>query len=154
MHRRGKGQNRNIPCPLNGNGYFSLVFGTISGDPSRDDLSSFCNEITKDPCILIVDLQFFIGAESTDLSPQERFLFSISGRLFSRSPHVFLLSLWIHFTCGWPYVCSYLVNGSEVHGDHFGTGPILSLRSFPAPLVELPDDQKVLATLQVQFDFR
>jgi hypothetical protein len=93
LHRRGKGQNRNIPCPFNGNGYFSLVFGTITGDPSRDDLSSFCNEITKDPCILIVDLQLFIGAESTDLSPQERFLFSIGGRLFRRSPHVLLLSL-------------------------------------------------------------
>ncbi len=76
------------------------MFGTISGDPSWDDLSSFCNEITKNPCILIVDLQLFIGAESTDLSPQERFLFSIGGRLFRRSPHVLLLSLWIHLTCG------------------------------------------------------
>jgi hypothetical protein len=100
MHRCGKGQNRNIPSPFNGNGYFSLVFGTIPGDPSRDDLSSFCNEITKDPCILIVDLQLFIGAESTDLSPQERFLFSIGGRLFRRSPHVLLLSLWIHLSRG------------------------------------------------------
>jgi len=93
VHRRGKGQNRNIPCPFNGNGYFSLVFGTIARDPSRDDLSSFCNEITKDPCILIVDLQFFVSAESTDFSPQERFLLSIGGRLFRRSPHILLLSL-------------------------------------------------------------
>jgi hypothetical protein len=77
MHRCGKGKNRNIPSPFNGNGYFSLVFGTITGDPSRDDLSSFCDEITKDPCILIVDLQFFIGAESTDLSPEERFFLPV-----------------------------------------------------------------------------
>jgi hypothetical protein len=93
MHRRGKRQNRNIPPPFNGDGYFSLVFGTIAGDPTRDDFSPFGNEITKDPCIFIVDLQFFIGAESTDLSPQERLLFSFGGRLFSRSPHVLLLSL-------------------------------------------------------------
>jgi len=99
LHRCGEGQNRNIPCPFNGNGYFSLVFGTIPGDPSRDDLSSFCNEVTKDPCILIVDLQLFVSAESTDLSPQERFLFSIGRRLISRSPHVLLLSLEIHLTC-------------------------------------------------------
>jgi hypothetical protein len=93
MHRRGKGQNGNIPCPLDRDGHFSLMLGTIAGDPSGDDLSSFRNEITKDPCIFIVDLQFFIGAESTDLSPQERFLFSFGGRLFRRSPHVLLLSL-------------------------------------------------------------
>jgi hypothetical protein len=154
MHRRGKGQNRNIPCPFNGNGYFSLVFGTIAGNPSRDDLSSFCNEITKDPRVLIVDLQFFIGAESTDLSPQERFPFSFGGRLFSRSPHFLLLSLCIHFTCGFPCFCSCFVNGSEVHGDHLGSGPILSLRCFPAPLMELADDEQVMTTLQVQFNFR
>ena len=94
MHRCGKGQNRNIPSPFDGHGYFSLVFGTIPGDPSRNDLPSFCNEITKDPCILIVDFQLSIGAESTDLSPQERFLFSFGRRLLSRFPHLLLLSLY------------------------------------------------------------
>jgi hypothetical protein len=43
------------------------MFGTISGDPSRNDLSPFRNEISKDSRIPIVDIQLFIRAESTDL---------------------------------------------------------------------------------------
>jgi hypothetical protein len=53
------------------------MFGTVSGDPSRNDLSPFCNEIPKNPRILIVDIQLFIRAESTDLSSQERFFLPV-----------------------------------------------------------------------------
>ena len=93
MHGCRKGENGNIPCPLDSDGYFPLVFGTVARDPSRNDLSSFRYEITEDPGVLVVNLQLFIGAEPTDLSSQERLPFSFGRGLFARSPHVLLLSL-------------------------------------------------------------
>jgi len=65
----------------------------VSRNPSRNDLPAFCNEISKDSRIPIVDIQFFIGAESADLSPQERFLLPVGGWPLSRSLHFLLPSL-------------------------------------------------------------
>ena len=92
MRSRRKRQNGNIAGPFNGDGHLSLVFRTVPGDPTWDDLPSFRNKISKDPRVLIVDIQFLIGAESTDLSPQERFFLSIRCWPFSRFPHALLLS--------------------------------------------------------------
>ncbi len=99
MRRCGKRQNSDVTCPFNGGGYFSLMLRTISRDSSRDDLPSLCNEVTKNPGILIVDIQLLIRTESTDLSPYERFPLSFGGWLFSRLPHLLLLSLLIHLAC-------------------------------------------------------
>jgi hypothetical protein len=56
MSGRRKRQNGNIARPFNGDGHLSLVFCTVPGDPTRDDLSSFRNKISKDPRVLIVDI--------------------------------------------------------------------------------------------------
>ena len=56
MSSRRKREDSNIARPFNSDGHLSLVLRTISGDPTRDDLSSFCDEISKDPRILIVDI--------------------------------------------------------------------------------------------------
>jgi hypothetical protein len=92
MSSRRKGENGNIARPFNGDGHLSLVLRTVPGDPTWDDLPSFRNKISKDPRILIVDIQFLIGAESTDLPPQERFFLSIRCWPFSRFSHALLLS--------------------------------------------------------------
>jgi hypothetical protein len=92
MRSRRKRQNGNVPCPFNSDGHLSLVFSAVPRNPPRNDLSSFRNEISKDPRIPIVDVQFLIGAESTDLSPQEGFFLSFGCWPFSRLPHAFLLS--------------------------------------------------------------
>ncbi len=49
----------------------------VSGDPSGDDLPPFGYEISEDPRVFVVDIQFFIGAESTDLSPHKRFFLPV-----------------------------------------------------------------------------
>ena len=72
-----KGQDCNIPSPFDSNGHLSLVLCTVPGDPTRNDLSSFRYKKSEDPRIFIVDIKFFIGAESTDLSPNERFLLPV-----------------------------------------------------------------------------
>jgi hypothetical protein len=87
-----KRQDGNISSPFYGDSYLPLMFGTVSRNPSRNDLSSFRNEISKDPWIFIVDIQLFIRAESTDLSPQERFFLSVRSWSFNRSLHPLLLS--------------------------------------------------------------
>ncbi len=93
MNGRCKRQNGNITCPFESDRYLSLVLRTVSRDPSRNDLSPFRYEISENPRIFIVDIQFFIGAESTDLSPHKRFFLPVGSRRFSRFPHSFLLSL-------------------------------------------------------------
>ena len=66
---------------------------TVSGDPSGDDLSAFSNEVSKDPRVLIVNIQFLIGAEPADLSPHERSFLPIGARSFSVGfPHHLFLS--------------------------------------------------------------
>ena len=66
---RGEGQDRNIARPFDRRGHLSLVFGTVTGDPPGNDLSPLRDEISQDPRVLIIDVQFLIGTESTDLSP-------------------------------------------------------------------------------------
>jgi hypothetical protein len=67
------------------------MLGAVPGDPTRNDLSPFCDEIPKDLGILIIDLQFFISAESADLSPQKGFSLPIGCWFFSRFFHPLLL---------------------------------------------------------------
>ena len=93
MGRCRKRQNGNIAGPFDSDGYFSLVLCTVSGDPTRNDLSTFRNEKSKDLWILIIDIQLFVSAESTDLSPQERFFPSVLRGSFSRFSHSLLLYL-------------------------------------------------------------
>ena len=66
---RGEGQDRDISRPLDRRCHLSLVFGTVTGDPPGNDLPPFSDEISQDPRVLIIDVQFLIGTESTDLSP-------------------------------------------------------------------------------------
>ena len=89
---RCKRQDGNITSPFDGDRHLSLVLRTVPGNPTGNDLPPFRYEITKDPWIPIVDLQFFIRAETTNLSPQERFFLSIRSWFLSRFPHPLLLS--------------------------------------------------------------
>jgi hypothetical protein len=66
---RGERQNRNVARSLNRGHHLSLVLCAVSGNPSGDDLPSFRNEISENPRIFVIDVDFFIGAESTDLAP-------------------------------------------------------------------------------------
>ncbi len=66
---------------------------TVPGDPSRDDLAPLRDKIPEDPWVLVIDVQFLIGAEPTDFPPQERPLFPVGSRSFTWSVHPFLLSL-------------------------------------------------------------
>ena len=68
-----KGQDGDITRPFYGDHHFPLMLCTVSGDPSGDDLSAFGNEVSKDPRVFIVDIQFLVGAEAADLSSHERF---------------------------------------------------------------------------------
>ena len=92
MGGRREGQNRYVTGPFDGDCHLPLVLRAVPGDPPRNDLSPFCDEISKDPRIPVVNVQFFIGAETTDLSSQERFLPSVGSRPFSRFLHSLLLS--------------------------------------------------------------
>ena len=80
-----KRQNGNIARPIDSDGYFSLVLRTISGDPPGNDLSTFCDKKSKDLWVLIIDIQFFVSAESADLSPQEGFFLPVLRRSFRKS---------------------------------------------------------------------
>ena len=57
---RDKGQN---PRPFYGCGQGSLVQGTITRDPARNDLASFRNEQTQEFRIFIIQKKIFIGAK-------------------------------------------------------------------------------------------
>ncbi len=72
MGCRGKWKNGNIARPLNSDRHFSLVFRAVSRDPSGNDLSPLGYEVSENPRILIVDIQFLIGAEPTDFSSHKR----------------------------------------------------------------------------------
>ena len=93
MSRRRKRKNSNITRPFDGNGHLSLMLRTVPGNPTGNDLSPFCDEISKDLGILVIDIQFFIGAESADLSPQKGFFLPIERWFFSRFFHPLLLYL-------------------------------------------------------------
>jgi hypothetical protein len=92
MDGRRKGQDGDITRPFDGDRHLSLVLRTVPGDPSGNDFPPFRNEISKDSRVPIVDLQFFIRAETTNLSPQERFFLSIHCWFLTRFSHSFLLS--------------------------------------------------------------
>ena len=90
--RRGKGQNRNVTRSLDRRCHLPLVLCTVTRDPPGNDLSPLSNEISEDSRVLIIDVHFLIGAESTNLAPDERFFLPV--RCWSFRPiHSFLLSL-------------------------------------------------------------
>jgi len=84
-----KWQDSNITSPFDGYGDLPLMLCTVARNPPRNDLSPFRNKISKDSRILIFNIQFFVGAESTDLSLQERSLLPVRSWLFSRFSHAF-----------------------------------------------------------------
>ncbi len=88
---RCKGQDGNISGPFDGDRHLPLVFCAVSGNPSWDDLSSLCNEISKDPRVLIVDVQLLVGTESADLPSEERSLLSVGSWSLTWSIHHLLL---------------------------------------------------------------
>jgi len=47
----------NVPGSLDGDGDFSLMSGTVAGDPSGNDLSPIRNKVFQLFWILVIDLQ-------------------------------------------------------------------------------------------------
>ena len=61
----------NVPSSFYSHGYLPLVSGTVARNPPWNDLSSLCNKVFEHFRIFIVDLQFRIRAESTNLTPRK-----------------------------------------------------------------------------------
>jgi len=94
MRRRRKRKDGDVACPLDCDRHLPLVFCTVSRNPSRNNLSPFRNKISKDLWVLIIDIQFLIRTESTDLSPHEGFLLPVASWSFHWFSHgVLLISL-------------------------------------------------------------
>ena len=66
---RGEGQDRNIARLFDRCGYHSLMLCTVSGDAPGNDLSPFGDKISQDPRVLIIDVEFLVGAKSANLAP-------------------------------------------------------------------------------------
>jgi len=66
----GKGEQRKVARPLDGNRQLTLVGSTVAGDPAWDDLPSLGDEKAKRPGILVVD-HLLVGTEPTDLAALE-----------------------------------------------------------------------------------
>jgi hypothetical protein len=78
-----KGQQGNRPRPLDCNGQFPLVFGAVSRNAPRHDLTSLSCKFPQCLWIFVFDLYIRIGAESTEFpSMKELFLRS---RTFART---------------------------------------------------------------------
>lgn len=95
MYCRCEGQDGYVSGSFDSDGDLPLVFGTVSGDPPGNDLSPLRHEISKDPRVSIIDIEFLIGAKSTDLSSHKRFFLSIGSWFFTRLSHSLLLSFLI-----------------------------------------------------------
>ena len=78
-----KGQNGDVARPFDGLRHLPLMFCTVSGDPSGNDLSPFRDEIPENLRVLIIDVQFLIRAESANLPPQKRFFLPVGSRILS-----------------------------------------------------------------------
>ncbi len=89
---RGERQNRNVASSLDRRCHLPLVFCAVTRDPPGNDFSPFGDEISEDSRVLIVDVHFLIGAESTHLASDERFFPSVGSWSFW-PVHSFLLSL-------------------------------------------------------------
>ena len=92
MHCRREGQDRDISGPLDGHRDLSLVFGTVSRDPSRDDFPPFRDKKLENPGILVINIEFLIGTEAANFPPQKRSLPSVRPRPVARLPRFPFLS--------------------------------------------------------------
>jgi len=92
MKGRCERQDGDITGSFDSNRHLPLVLCTVSRDPPRNDFPSFRNEESKDPGVLIVDVHFLIGTESTDLPSQKRSFLPVGSWPFRRSLHDLLLS--------------------------------------------------------------
>ena len=61
----------NVPSSFYSHGYLPLVSGTVARNPPWNDLSSLCNKVFEHFGVFIVDLQFRIRAEPTNLTPRK-----------------------------------------------------------------------------------
>ncbi len=62
-----KGDERDVPAPLHGNGDFPLMPGAVARDAPRKYFAPFGNEETEGFYVLVIDKGRFIYAESTHL---------------------------------------------------------------------------------------
>jgi len=60
-----------VPSSFYSQGYLPLVSGTVARNPSRYYFPSLCNKVFKHFWIFIVDPQFRICAEPTNLTPRK-----------------------------------------------------------------------------------
>jgi hypothetical protein len=85
-----------MPCSLDCSDQFTLVFCTRARDPFGDDLTFFRNESLQLLFILVIDIDFFVIAESTR-SPAFyillRLLLTSSLMLYSHGYGTFLLNV-------------------------------------------------------------
>ena len=88
---RGEWQNRNVTRSFDRRCHLPLVLCTVARDPPGNDFSPFGNKISEDSRVLIIDVHFLIGAESTNLAPDERFFLPVGSGSF-RPVHSSLLS--------------------------------------------------------------
>ncbi len=69
LRRCGReGQNRNISRAFDRCRYRPLMFGAVAGNPAGNDLAPFGNKVSQDTRVLIIDIDFFVGAKSTNLA--------------------------------------------------------------------------------------
>jgi hypothetical protein len=61
---------------LDGNGQFSLVTGAIAGDSSGHNLAAFCDKITEDYRVFIINFNIGVRAESAEFLSVKKFLVS------------------------------------------------------------------------------
>ncbi len=45
------------------------MFGAVAGNPTGDDLSTFRDKVSQDAGVLVINIEFLVGAESADLAP-------------------------------------------------------------------------------------
>jgi hypothetical protein len=96
MDGSGKGKDRNVASPFDGNRHLSLMLCAVPRYPPGDDLSPLRDEISKDLWVLIIDFQLLVRAESTDLAPHKGFFLPVGTCSFWRSPHSILLVFLTH----------------------------------------------------------
>ena len=61
-------QQRNVSGTFDGNGQLTLMFCTGTGNPARQDLAPFGDELAQLGCIFIIDFLDFVDAEGADFS--------------------------------------------------------------------------------------
>jgi hypothetical protein len=62
-----KGDERDVPAPLHGNGDFPLMSGAVAGDAPGKDLAPFRNEEAEGFNIFVIDKGRFIYTEPAHL---------------------------------------------------------------------------------------